>query len=257
MDRVCSRALSAFVLLVSLAALSSPAAAGTAQAAAHPQALLEPYGSRMLMPTGGAMLEKWAAVLRQWKIEKQTLDACRAASGPCSDPAARELLSIVEAAKPLTGLAQLGQINRAVNLAIRPVDDLVAHGAIDVWSSPLATLATHAGDCEDYAIVKFVALLEAGIAPADLRVLIVRDVMRAEDHAVVAVRHESQWLLLDNRRLVIRADAELANYQPLMQMDGTGARRYLEISTASRTMPDAAPTAEIELEPAALSSLPW
>lgn len=253
MNSVCSRAL---VLLVSLATFSSSATAGTTQAAAHPLALLEPYGSRMLMPTGGAMLEKWAAVLRQWKIEKQTLDACRVAPGQCSDPAARELLSIIEDAKPLTGIAQLGQINRAVNLAIRSVDDWVAHGVVDVWSSPLATLGTHAGDCEDYAIVKFVALLEAGIAPADIRVLIVRDVMRSEDHAVVAVRHEGQWLLLDNRRLVIRSDAELANYQPLMQMDGTGARRYLEISTAFRSRRNTEPVPEIEIEPSAVSALP-
>jgi predicted transglutaminase-like cysteine proteinase len=255
MDSIVSRASRALMLLVSLAAFSSSAMAGATQAAVNAVAAPEPFGSRLLLPSGGAMLEKWATVLRQWTDEKRVLDTCRQAREQCSDPAAIELLAIIDAARPLTGLAQLGQINRAVNLSIRPVDDLVAHGAVDVWSSPLATLSSHAGDCEDYAIVKYVALLEAGIAPADVRMLIVRDVMRAEDHAIVAVRHESQWLLLDNRRFVIRSDAELANYQPLMQMDRTGARRYLEISAASGSGLDVA--AVPDAEPSSLGSLPW
>ena len=78
----------------------------------------------------------------------------------------------------------------------------------------------------------------------------------AEDHAVVAVRHEGRWLLLDNRRMVMRSDSDLANYHPLMQMDGTGARRYLEISTASDNGRATAPIAETEVEPSAVSSLP-
>ena len=36
--------------------------------------------------------------------------------------------------------------------------DLEQYGEIDVWSSPLATLDPGAGDCEDYAIAKFIAL---------------------------------------------------------------------------------------------------
>ena len=62
------------------------------------------------------------------------------------------------------GRARLGEINRAINLAIRPMSDLAQYGEIDVWSSPLVTFAHGAGDCEDYAIAKFVALRLAGIA---------------------------------------------------------------------------------------------
>src|SRR6478672_3881461 len=87
----------------------------------------------------------------------------------CVSPAALRFLAIVDNAKAREGRASLGEINRAINLAIRPMSDLAQHGAIDVWSSPLATFTSGAGDCEDYAIAKFVALRLAGILLDDVR----------------------------------------------------------------------------------------
>ncbi len=193
----------------------------------------EPFGDALLLPAGGGVLQKWFGVWRQWNDEQRTLVDCRADRARCTDPAALEFLAIVDSARALKGRAQLGEINRAINLAIRPVSDVAAHGAIDAWSSPLATLTRHSGDCEDYAILKFAALLEAGVSSEDLRVVVVRDTARSEDHGVVAVRHEGEWLVLDNRRLLMLADTQLANYSPLLQLDGAGARRYLDTSRAS------------------------
>jgi predicted transglutaminase-like cysteine proteinase len=238
MFQISSRALRAFGFALASIAFVLP---GTLVAApAHPRAHIdvsekshEPFADSLLLPAGGSVLEKWFGMWRRWNDEKQILTDCRADRAQCTDPAALEFLAIVDNARALKGRAQLGEINRAINLAIRPADDLATHGAIDVWSSPLATLAKHSGDCEDYAILKFAALLEAGIAPEDLRIVVVRDTARSEDHGVVAVRHDGQWLILDNRRLLMLADTQLANYSPLLQLDAAGARRYLNASPAS------------------------
>jgi hypothetical protein len=48
------------------------------------------------------------------------------------------------------------------------MEDLVQYGEVDVWNSPLVTFNTAAGDCEDYAIAKYVALQMAGISAEDL-----------------------------------------------------------------------------------------
>jgi predicted transglutaminase-like cysteine proteinase len=79
----------------------------------------------------------------------------------------------------------------------------------EYWASSLTTFASGAGDCEDYAIPKYVALRESGMAAADLRIVVVRDGNSGEDHAVVAARADGGWLLLDNRhmRLVKESDA--------------------------------------------------
>ena len=76
----------------------------------------------------------------------------------------------------------------------------------DRWSAPLATLTTGRGDCEDYAIAKYVALREAGVAEDDMRLVIVRDLTAGEDHAVVSARLDEKWIVLDNRRLTLVED---------------------------------------------------
>lgn len=205
----------------------------------------EPFHAATLLPAGGGVLAKWLAVWRQWNDEKQALTSCRQDRTQCTDPAALAFIAIVDNAKALQGRARLGDINRAINLSIRPASDFAAHGSIDVWSSPLATLNNRTGDCEDYAILKFTALLEAGVSPDDLKLLIVHDQARSEDHAVVVARHEDKWLVLDNRRLIMLADTELANYSPLLQLDGAGARRYFDTVLAS-IEPDAVPPAMVE-----------
>jgi transglutaminase-like putative cysteine protease len=61
-------------------------------------------------------------------------------------------------------------------------------GVEDHWSSPLETLQTHRGDCEDYAIVKYVALRQAGLPTADVKIVILRNQFPNEYHAVAAAR---------------------------------------------------------------------
>jgi predicted transglutaminase-like cysteine proteinase len=106
------------------------------------------------------------------------------------------------------------------------VSDWTQYGVQDFWSAPIATLSSGAGDCEDYAIVKYVALLEAGILRDDLRLLIVRDIKRKTDHAVVAVRLGEEWLLLDNRMLVMLNAAQARNYYPLFVLDHRCVRGF-------------------------------
>ena len=107
-------------------------------------------------------------------------------------------LSIVELGRMREGRARLGEINRAVNLSIKPVSDLAQYGIADYWSAPLATLGVGAGDCEDYAVVKYAALRELGIDPDDLRLVVVSDIKRKTLHAVVAVhsmKNGSYWTI--------------------------------------------------------------
>src|ERR1039457_1952486 len=145
---------------------------------------------------------KWADLQSRILAEKETLAVCRSGDRPCP-AAARRFVSIVEHARQREGRARLGEINRAINLSIRPMSDLAQYGVEDYWAAPLEALSSGAGDCEDYAIAKYVALEESGTAPEDLQLEIVRDVEHQATHAVVAVRYKDEWLILDNRTLMI------------------------------------------------------
>ena len=186
----------------------------------------EPFGLFASTLSTGGLREKWLDVERKLDDERVQLALCDGDRDRCVSPAALQFLAIVDTARAREGRARLGEINRAINLAIRPVSDLAQYGAIDVWSSPLVTFTTGAGDCEDYAIAKFVALRQAGISPDDLRIVVMRDTVHGEDHAVAAVRLDGHWLMLDNRRMAMVEDGNVRNYRPLFVIDQSGVMRY-------------------------------
>jgi predicted transglutaminase-like cysteine proteinase len=188
----------------------------------------EPFGLFTSTLSFGALQEKWRGVERKLDDERVQLALCDGDRERCASPAALQFLAIVDSARTRDGRARLGEINRAINLAIRPMSDLSQYGAIDVWSSPLATFGNGAGDCEDYAIAKFAALRHAGIAADDLRIVIMRDTIAGEDHAVAAAKLDGHWLMLDNRRMAMVEDAHVRNYRPTFVIDRDGVKRYQE-----------------------------
>lgn len=225
-----SRAWRALVIALGLASLAPVADAATLLspgAAAMLRTSVEPFGLSSTVLTYGGLRDKWLAVQRQLDDERVQLALCDGDRDHCVSPAALQLLAIVDDARDREGRARLGDINRAINLAIRPMDDLAQYGQIDVWSSPLVTLGHGAGDCEDYAIAKLVALRLAGIAADDLRIVVLRDTLSGEDHAVAAARLDGHWLMLDNRRMAMIEDGDMRNVRPLFVIDQHGVSQYV------------------------------
>jgi predicted transglutaminase-like cysteine proteinase len=226
------------------ATLISPGAAGLIRKSA------EPFGLFASALSWGALREKWLDVERKLDDERVQLVLCDGDRDRCASPAALQLLAIVDDGRAREGRARLGEINRAINLAIRPMSDLAQYGEVDVWSSPLVTFAHGAGDCEDYAIAKFVALRLAGISPDDLRIVIMRDTIRGEDHAVAAARLDGHWLMLDNRRMAMVEDGDVRNYRPMFVIDQYGAMRYddtpLLASATGQDVPPVAPNSAVQ-----------
>ena len=71
---------------------------------------------------------------RRLDDEMVQLALCEGDRDGCVSPAALQFLAIVDAARLREGRARLGEINRAINLAIRPMSDLAQYGQIDVWT---------------------------------------------------------------------------------------------------------------------------
>jgi predicted transglutaminase-like cysteine proteinase len=196
----------------------------------------EPFGLTASFLSSGGLRDKWLGMQRRLDDEMVQLALCEGNRDGCASPAALKFLDVVDAARLREGRARLGEINRAINLAIRPVSDLVQHGRIDVWTSPLATLARGGGDCEDYAIAKFIALRHAGLAPDDLRIVVLRDTINGEDHAVAAARLDGRWLTLDNRRMAMVEDSDVRNYRPTFVIDQHGVMKYADAPLFADTL---------------------
>jgi predicted transglutaminase-like cysteine proteinase len=197
----------------------------------------EPFGLAAIPVSFGNVLTKWSGVEADIRAEDKVLARCRDNIDTCPAPA-RDFLAIVDQGRKLTGRARIGVINRAVNLAIEPMSDMAQWGVPDRWSAPLETLTTHRGDCEDYAIAKYVALTQAGIPAADVKLVIVRNTEADEDHAVVAVHADGGWIMLDNRWLTLIEDNNMSKAIPLFVLDGDGVRQFMPVAlTGARRQP--------------------
>jgi predicted transglutaminase-like cysteine proteinase len=196
----------------------------------------EPFGLRVEPVTTGQVLDKWNGLVADIRAENEILARCRKDASHCP-AAAQKFLDVVAIGRAYDGRARIGIINRAINLAIRPTSDLVQWGIADRWSAPLETLASGRGDCEDYAIAKYVALRETGLAGNDVRLIIVRDLASGEDHAVVAARVEAKWIMLDNRRLTLLEDDAMPHVLPLFAFDDGGVKRFAPLIAEAHRAP--------------------
>ena len=92
-------------------------------------------------------------------------------------------------------------------------DDQWTYGEKDYWSSPTEFL-DHGGDCEDFAIIKYVTLRELGFSDDQMKILIVHDAHNNMDHAFLVVYHDDEKFILDNRSAKISKTYYRNRYQP-------------------------------------------
>lgn len=190
------------------------------------------FGNDAELIIQGELLRKWSDARLQIARELHTVDRCRR-ENECPAGAQR-LINLSAEGAGRSGRAKLGFINRAVDLAITPTDDEAQWRVPDYWSTPLETLRLGRGDCEDYAIVKYAALLDAGISEADLKIVLLRTIFPNEDHAVVAARVDGEWLILDNRTLTLVRDINLTRAVPVLVLDHVGFWRFIPRSPTPR-----------------------
>ncbi len=186
-------------------------------------AMPEPFGLAATPVAGGDVLAKWNAVKAAIRSDRKTLARCRQESGQCPN-AARKFLAVIAEGRGLDGRSRVGVINRAVNLAIRPMSDIAQWGVPDRWSPPLETFTTGRGDCEDYAIAKYVALTEAGIAPGDIKLVIVPPPAKTTPWS--RWRLDGEWIILDNRWLTLVEDTDMRQAVARFELDEAGVQKF-------------------------------
>lgn len=202
----------------------------TPPAKASPDRSNEPFGLFTFRAPEGELWLKWRKAEADLNSEAPTLALCRAESANCN-PAAARFIAIVREAEKRSGRARLQVVNERINDAIRYFSDIAQWSAPDVWSAPLDTrgkgsMETGVGDCEDYAIAKYAALRQAGVAGDDLRLILVRDNTVGLAHAVLAARDGDRWLILDNRWNTLAEDRELRQFIPLFAISENGVQLF-------------------------------
>lgn len=120
------------------------------------------------------------------------------------------LIAELAGAAPMT---RVGEVNRFVN-AVRYVDDRRNWGMDDRWAAP-AEFFARGGDCEDFALAKFVSLSRLGFSRDRLRMVLAQDRRKRVDHAFLVVYLGGEALVLDNQIEAVTAQAAISHYRPL------------------------------------------
>lgn len=139
----------------------------------------------------------------------------------------RELLAHVSS---LDEGARLAPINNFFNRRIQYVTDNVQWKAKDYWATPMEVMGVGAGDCEDFAIAKYMSLRLAGVPNERMRMIYVRARAGAasigvdEAHMVLGyfATPNAEPLILDNLIGDIRPAARRRDLSPVFSFNSEG-----------------------------------
>ena len=139
-------------------------------------------------------------------------------------------LQTIAASKRLSETAKLQRINDFINQRISFESDWTIWEQSDYWATPLETIGQGRGDCEDFAIIKFVSLRMAGIPSSKLRLIYVKARLNTpagpmqQAHMILAyyTTPNAEPLLLDNLNPRILPAARRADLQPVFSFNNEG-----------------------------------
>lgn len=114
---------------------------------------------------------------------------------------------------------ELDAINAWANGSIRYVEDRELYGQADHWATASETLRRRAGDCEDIAIVKMQMLAAYGVKREDMHLVIARDLVRSADHAMLVVKIDGRYWLLDNATDQVLDAQQSYDYRPILSFN--------------------------------------
>lgn len=176
-------------------------------------------------PSGG----KSAALFRRVEQERSQYSACDDSAHDCPANLGK-WRNDVKAFGQLNGLDLLKRVNTSANGLIEHRDDDVVYGEEDYWATPAESLMGY-GDCEDFAILKYVTLRELGFTHDQLRIVIVWHSTRQIGHAVLTVKLNDRIYVLDSLSAGVKVHSEVSHYEPVYSLNRTNQWLNLAVRT--------------------------
>jgi predicted transglutaminase-like cysteine proteinase len=163
-----------------------------------------------------ALFPKWTGMLARHAAERPAmLSPCPAGSREVCQFG--DWTKFLEDARRLDRRRQLDAVNHHMNRK-RYVIDPTNYGVPDYWATPVQFLHLN-GDCEDYAIAKYLALRELGYDDEELRVVVLDDLNLGVAHAVLAVYSDDDVLILDNQIDTVVSANVIRHYRPIYSVN--------------------------------------
>ena len=147
---------------------------------------------------------KWNNILNRFKNELMT---------SLDQKPVQDWLLFLETLKDKSKAEQIEAVNQYMN-QIKFVADANNYGQNDYWATPMEFFAK-GGDCEDYAVAKYISLRALGFSKEDLRLVVVQDRVMRAPHAMVVAYDDGKAKLLDNQNPAVMDSAQITRYVPV------------------------------------------
>lgn len=185
------------------------------------------------------------------------LNSATQAYGAAAVPAIRAWGEMLDAAVGQSEERKVRRVNGFFNQRVEFVDDQALWGLADFWATPLDTLARSAGDCEDFAIAKYVSLRMLGLPDAKLRLIYVRariggsQSTLSQAHMVLGYYPDpgGEPLVLDNLIEDVQPSSRRTDLSPIFSFNADG------LWAGSAAKPAASATARLSRWRAALARM--
>ena len=174
------------------------------------------FGSREIRSDKIFLFPKWRQTLARYFDERHLAEL------PCTETAFNRC-HLKAWSGFLAGLqgrdrqSQIAEVNRYINRKQYVLDPL-NYGVPDYWATPGQFLNRN-GDCEDYAIAKFMSLRALGFDDRSLRIVVLRDLNLRLPHAVLVVYHRGKALVLDNQVEHVVPASAIRHYRPIYSIN--------------------------------------
>lgn len=175
------------------------------------------FNSTEVQSTNMKPFKKWTGAVARYSKETASAKkgSCKAKHmNSCHyDSWTKFLKSVVKKSK----VDQVKAVNAFMNRA-KYITDPVNWGKKDYWESPIEFMAKF-GDCEDYAITKYMSLKRLGFKDAQMRIVAVKDLNLKVGHAVLVVYLDGKIWLLDNQIKQMVEAKSVRHYQPVFSIN--------------------------------------
>jgi predicted transglutaminase-like cysteine proteinase len=130
---------------------------------------------------------------------------------------------LIRSAPGLDENQKLHRVNAFFN-ELEFINDSEHWGKDDYWATPLQTLTSNGGDCEDFSIAKYFTLIEMGVPAERLRLTYVKALELDQAHMVLTYYEtpEAEPVVLDNLVGEIRPSSQRTDLLPVYSFNGEG-----------------------------------
>ncbi len=190
------------------------------------------WNSREVASSNLGPFWKWRSVLERYSKEMAADAGQHCSSSLFSDCPYEQWRGFLAEMDGNERWGQLVAVNSFVNARSYLTDER-NWGVKDYWATPGEFMA-RSGDCEDYAIAKYLSLKELGWAEGNLRIVVVRDSKLRVPHAVLVVAYGGRRWVLDNQTDQVNETVEVEHYRPVFSINETSWWHHLPDNSRSQ-----------------------